>query len=126
MNAESLREYCLSFEGVTERMAFTKASSEYDRHILVFYVKDKWFCFFNVYEFDFCTLKCKPEESKKLQEKYQDIMPGYHMNKKHWISVNFDKQVSDNVIRDLIKKSYELVVATLTKKEKQSLSDHNQ
>lgn len=123
MNAESMREYCLSFEGVTEKMAFKKATSEYDRNLLAFYVKDKWFCFFNVDEFDFCTLKCDPEESKKLQEKYEDITPGYHMNKKHWISVRFNKNVPDKVIKELLKNSYELVVASLTKTERDGLEE---
>ncbi|MDQ0639938.1 putative DNA-binding protein (MmcQ/YjbR family) [Pedobacter sp. W3I1] len=123
MNAETLREYCLSFEGVTDKMAFTKASAEYDRNLLAFYVKEKWFCFFNVDEFDFCTLKCDPEESKILQDKYQGITPGYHMNKKHWISVHFNKDVPDKLIKTLLKKSYELVVASLTKAEIHDLED---
>jgi len=123
MNAESTREYCLSFKGVTEKMAFKKASSEYDRNLLAFYVKNKWFCFFNVNEFDFCTLKCDPEESKKLQEKYEDVTAAYHMNKKHWINVYFNKEVSDKVIKDLLKNSYELVVASLTKRIRQDLEE---
>lgn len=113
MNAESFREYCLSLEEVTDKMAFIKATSEYDRNLLAFYVKDRWFCFFNVDELDFCTLKCDPEEAKNLQEKYEDITPGYHMNKKHWISIGFNKNVSDTIIKELLKKSYELVKASL-------------
>ncbi|SFS58780.1 MmcQ/YjbR family DNA-binding protein [Mucilaginibacter polytrichastri] len=123
MNAESLREYCLSFDGVTDKMAFTHATSVYDRNLLAFYVKEKWFCFFNVDVFDFCTLKCDPAESPLLQEKYEGISPGYHMNKKHWISIQFNKDVPDAVLKDLLKKSYDLVVATLTKTEKQDLEE---
>ena len=126
MNAESLRAYCLSFEGVTDKMAFTKASAEYDRNLLAFYVKEKWFCFFNVDEFDFCTLKCDPAESKKLQDKYEGITPGYHMNKKHWISIHFNKDVPVNLIKTLLKNSYELVVASLTKTEKHDLEEDAQ
>jgi len=126
MNAESLRAYCLSFEGVTDKMAFTKASAEYDRNLLAFYVKEKWFCFFNVDEFDFCTLKCDPAESKNLQDKYEGITPGYHMNKKHWISIHFNKDVPVNLIKILLKNSYELVVASLTKTEKHDLEEDAQ
>jgi len=118
MNAESLSAYCLSFEGVTDKLAFTRATSKYDRSLLAFSVKDKWFCFFNVDEFDFCTLKCDPGESRKLQEKYEDITPGYHMNKKHWISIGLNKNVPDAIIKELLKKSYGLVVASLTKTER--------
>jgi len=123
MNAESLRDYCLSLKGVTDKMAFTNATTEYDRNLLAFYVKDKWFCFFNVDEFDFCTIKCDPEESKILQEKYEEITPGYHMNKKHWISVHFNKNVPDKVIKGLLKKSYQLVVASLIKTERDDLKE---
>ena len=48
MNVEEFREYCLSFKGVHDRMPFKKATSEYDRDLLVFYVMDKWFCFVNI------------------------------------------------------------------------------
>ena len=55
MNIEEFREYCLSFKGVHDRMPFKKATSEYDRDLLVFYVMDKWFCFVNIDAFDFCN-----------------------------------------------------------------------
>ena len=61
MNIEDFRAYCLSLKGVTEKMPFGKAASEYDRNLLVFSVLDKWFCFVNVDVFDFCDLKCDPE-----------------------------------------------------------------
>ncbi|WP_374726377.1 MmcQ/YjbR family DNA-binding protein [Mucilaginibacter pocheonensis] len=48
---------------------------------------DKWFCFVNIEEFDFCDLKCDPMESKRLQQEYEGITPGYHMNKHHWINI---------------------------------------
>ncbi len=123
MNAENLREYCLSFKGAVDKMAFTKATSEYDRGLLAFYVKDKWFCFFNVDELDCCTLKCEPEESKNLREKFAEIKPGYHMNKKHWISIDLNKNVPDKLIRELIRKSYDLVVASLTKNDREDQSE---
>ena len=57
MNIEDFRTYCLSFKGVSEKMPFGKASTEYDRNLLVFSVCDKWFCFVNVDVFDFCNGK---------------------------------------------------------------------
>lgn len=121
MNVEDFREYCLSLRGAHNKLAFEKSNSEYDKDILVFSVAEKWFAFVNIEVFDFCNLKCDPEESEKLQSKYEEITPGYHMNKKHWISVKFNGKVPDALIKELVKKSYELVVGTLTKKEKLDL-----
>ncbi len=123
MNIEDFRDYCLSFEGVHDKMPFDKATSEYDRNLLVFYVADKWFCFVNIDVFDFCNIKCDPERIEELQDRYEAIRPGYHMNKKHWISVCFDKDVPDKTIKDLVRRSYEIVVSSLSKQERAALQD---
>ncbi len=115
-NIEDFRTYCLSFKGVREKMPFKKAASEYDRNLLVFYVADKWFCFVNIDVFDFCNIKCRTEQIEDLQERYEGIKPGYHMNKKHWISVYFGKDVPDKTIQELVKQSYDIVVDSLSKK----------
>lgn len=117
MNIEEFRDYCMSFKGVTEKMPFGKAASEYDRNLLVFSVLDKWFCFVNIDIFDFCTLKYPADELGELQALGDDIKPAYHMNKKHWTSVCFNRQLSDQCIRDIVRRSYETVAASLTKKE---------
>lgn len=121
MNIEEFRTYCLSFKGVHDKMPFEKATSEYDRNLLVFYVVDKWFCFVNVDAFDFCNIKCKPEQIEELQDKYEGVKPGYHMNKKYWISVYFNEDVPDKKIKELVKLSYDIVVGSLSKKEKEEL-----
>lgn len=121
MNIEDFRTYCLSYKGVHDKMPFDKAASDYDRNLLVFYVADKWFCFVNIDVFDFCNLKCPTHRIADLQERYEGITPGYHMNKKHWISVHFNKDVPDRMIKELVKQSYDLVVASLSKKEREAL-----
>ena len=121
MNIEDFRTYCLSFKGVHEKMPFGKSTSDYDRGLLVFYVLDKWFCFVNVDVFDFCDLKCPTEQIDGLQEQYNGIRPGYHMNKRHWISVCFDKDVPDEKIKELVRQSYETVVSEMSKKERETL-----
>lgn len=121
MNIEEFRDWCLSFKGVYDKMPFEKATSEYDRNLLVFCVADKWFCFVNVEVFDFCNIKCDPGQIQALQDRYEGIRPGYHMNKKHWISVAFDRDVPDKTIKDLVRQSYERVVASLSKKEREAL-----
>lgn len=123
MNIEEFRAYCLSFSGVHDKMPFDKATSDYDRNLLVFYVADKWFCFVNIDVFDFCNIKCPSEQIEDLQERYEGITPGYHMNKKHWISVHFEKDVPDKLIKELVKQSYDIVVATLSRKEREALQN---
>lgn len=123
MNIEEFREYCLSFKGDPEKMTFKKFNSDYDKNLLTFSVMDKWFCFENIEEFDFCDLKCDPMESKRLQDEYEGITLGYHMNKDHWISVYFKKDVPKSKIESLVKASYNLVDAGLTKKQQKELDE---
>lgn len=121
MDIEDFRTYCLSFKGAQEKMPFKKATSGYDRNLLVFYVVEKWFCFVNIDVFDFCNIKCPSEQIADLQDRYEGVKPGYHMNKKHWISLYFNKDVPDQTVKELVRQSYDSVVASLTKKEKEVL-----
>lgn len=121
MNVEEFREYCLSLKGVEEKMPFVNVADRYSRDVLCFYVGDKWFCFVNVEVFDFCCIKCDPVESVELQACYMGVKPGWHMNKRHWISVYFNRDVSDEMVRKLVKKSYDMVVKCLNRKERERL-----
>ena len=121
MNIEEFRSYCLSFAATHDAFPFAKATSDYDREILVFYVGDKWFCFVNAVLCDFCNLRCDTERIAALQERYEGIGPGWHMNKKHWISVRFDSDVPEPLLRELVARSYELAQAHLTKKQRAEL-----
>ncbi len=123
MNIEDFRDYCLSFKGVHDKLPFGKAASEYDRNLLVFYVLEKWFCFVNIDVFDFCNIKCKTEQIEELQEMYEGIKPGYHMNKKHWISVYFNSDVPGSKIKELVRQSYDIVVSSMSKKEREMLQN---
>lgn len=121
MNIEEFREYCLSFKGVYEKMPFPNVTNKYSRDCLCFYVSSKWFCFVNIEIFDFCCIKCDPNESGELQSRYVGITPGWHMNKKLWISVYFNQDVPDDMIKTLVKQSYGIVVNSLSRKEKEEL-----
>lgn len=121
MNVEEFREYCLSFKGVQEKMPFLDVADKYSRDVLCFYVGSKWFCFVNIEVFDFCCLKCEPERNLELQEAYQGIKPGWHMNKRHWMSVYFNQDVPDNTIKELVQQSYDIVYRSLPKNEKDSI-----
>ncbi|SEH65662.1 Predicted DNA-binding protein, MmcQ/YjbR family [Paenimyroides aquimaris] len=110
-NIEDFRNYCLSFKGVTEKFPF-------DESTLVFYVMNKMFCLVDIEAFDYCNLKCDPEEAEELRAQYNGIKPGYHMSKKHWNSVYFNSDISENQIKEMVVKSYDLVVKGLTKKDR--------
>ncbi|MCE2617089.1 MAG: MmcQ/YjbR family DNA-binding protein [Phocaeicola sp.] len=117
MNIEEFRDYCLSLKGVTEKMPFQKANTDYERNILVFSIGDKWFCFVNVDVFDFCNLKSAPDISTALQAKYEAVRPGYHMNHRHWISVCFNRDMPDSQIFELVRDAYLRVLSSLPKRE---------
>lgn len=73
----------------------------------------------------FINLKVLPENGDMLRDIYPSIHTGYHMNKRHWISVYEGEQISKELLEDLISTSYELVVKTLTKVQKQALEIHS-
>ena len=68
------------------------------------------------------TLKLHPSEGDFLRRQYADIIPGYYMNKEHWNSVYLDGAVPDNVLRDMIDKSYNILFASLTKKAQNEIA----
>lgn len=114
MNIEELREYCLSKKGVTERFPF-------DDVTLVFKVADKMFALTSLNRDLSVNLKCDPEKVIELREEFSAVLPGYHMNKKHWNTVMIDGTVSDKQICEWIDHSYELVVKSLTKAQREQL-----
>ena len=75
----------------------------------------------DVIEFTSINLKCDPEIGAELRERYPAVQPGYHMNKKHWITVTMDGSVPQKLIKSWIEASYDLVVSKLTKSEKLTL-----
>lgn len=60
------------------------------------------------------SLKCDPELSKVLREKYEEVMPGYHLNKKHWNTMILSGQLSWDEVQGLIRHSYDLVAGNTT------------
>ena len=114
MNIEELREYCLSLPGATEGFPF-------DDRIYVFFIAGKMFCATNIETYAYINVKCDPEKAIELREQYPDILPGYHMSKKHWNSLRTDGNLSDQLIRAWIRDSYELVISKLPKKIREVL-----
>lgn len=110
MNIEQLRDYCLSLKDVSEEFPFGNET-------LVYKVKGKIFllCGLDNAPLQF-NVKCDPDRALELREEYPAIIPGYHMNKKHWNTVLVDGSLSYTLIKELINHSYELVYKSLPKK----------
>ena len=114
MNIESLREYCLLKKGTTESFPF-------DETTLVFKVMNKMYALVNLEGRLSVNLKCNPEIAVSLREEYAFIVPGYHMNKQHWNTIYIDDLVPDQLVKQWIDHSYDLIVKNLTKSQKQLL-----
>ena len=110
MNVEEFREYCLSLPDVTEATPFEKFSKGRFT-ILVFYVNSHMFCYFNVDDFSNITIKCHPSEMAELKEHYQAIGEPFNGDKRYWISVQPNMDIHDEALKELVRKSYEIVKA---------------
>ncbi len=92
----------------------------------MFKVHGKIFALADVELFERVNLKCDPELAVELREKYSSVTPGYHMNKKHWITVVMDGTIPDRLVNTWVDASYALVVATLPRnvREKPASNGH--
>ena len=100
----------------------SKSSKPFGPDALVFKVMNKMFALVSQKEeTPRVTLKCNPADAVVLVSQFESIVPGYYMNKKHWITVSLEGDVPIGIIRDLATKSYELVFSKLTKSEKKKL-----
>nr|MBC7612318.1 MmcQ/YjbR family DNA-binding protein [Pseudopedobacter sp.] len=108
MNIESLREYCLSKSGATEGLPFGEDT-------LVFKVNDKIFILTSLEKSISFNAKCDPDKAIELREKFSEIIPGFHMNKKHWNTVYYNGSLSGKLLEEIIDHSYDLVFKSLPK-----------
>ena len=109
MDLAQFREYCLSKPDATEGTPFGP-------DVLVFKVRGKMFALAALDEVPVrVNLKCEPDLALELRDRYEQVTPGYHMNKKHWNTVVLDGVIADGEIRKMIDHSYDLVVQSLPK-----------
>ena len=108
-------DYCLSLPEVKEDYPFGP-------DVQVFKIKNKLFAILTkrqgIYRIN---LKCHPEEALILREIFEDVIPGYHMNKMHWNTVLLNDSIPDEEIKRMIDRSYCLVVKKLKKKIREVL-----
>jgi predicted DNA-binding protein (MmcQ/YjbR family) len=115
MDLESFREYCLSKRAATEDTPFGEDT-------LVFKVGGKMFALASLDEVPArANLKCDPDLALELRDRYEEVQPGYHMSKKHWNTVQLEGAIPPVEIRQMIDRSYDLVVAGLPKAKRERL-----
>ncbi len=109
MDLAEFREYCLTKPGACEETPFGP-------DVLVFKVGGKIFALAALDEVPpRVNLKCDPDLALDLRDRYEQVRPGYHMNKKHWNTVELASGIPDIELRKMIDHSYELVVKPLLK-----------
>lgn len=103
MDSKTVEDYILSFDGAVREYPFGEG-------VAVYKVGDKMFALMaEKKEPVNLSLKCDPQLGQTLRERYESVLPGYHLNKKHWITVILSGQLSWDEIQDLIRHSYILV-----------------
>jgi predicted DNA-binding protein (MmcQ/YjbR family) len=116
MNIEELHSYCLTLKGAEETFPF-------DDTTLVMKVGGKMFALIPLDTVETSiSLKCDPEKALQLRDEFPSVRPGYHLSKKHWNTVYMDGSISEELLKQWIVDSYELVVAGLPKKIREELS----
>jgi predicted DNA-binding protein (MmcQ/YjbR family) len=115
MDAGELRGWCLQQNGAFEDFPFGPEHS-------VFKVAGKMFAISALGRAPLeVSLKCEPDLAVELRNTYPAIRAGYHLNKRHWNTIALDGSLSDELVRDLIEDSYDLVVSALPKRVRERL-----
>ncbi len=114
---EQLRQYCLNKKCTSEDFPFNETT-------LVFRIGGKIFCITDIETLPLSfSLKCDPEKAIDLRETYTAIIPGFHLNKKHWNTIIPGQGLPIKLIKELIDHSYDLVYNSLKKSVKQSIAE---
>ncbi|MFF1279360.1 MmcQ/YjbR family DNA-binding protein [Streptomyces sp. NPDC058299] len=113
MTPQELRTFCLSFDAAVEDFPFSP-------EISVFKVLGRMFALTNLDARPLTVnLKCDPEDAIRLRGEHEGlIVPGWHMNKRHWNTVTADASLPDRLVKDLVEDSYDLVVAGLPRSQR--------
>lgn len=115
MNKDEVRSYCLSKTHATSDFPFDQVTE-------VFRLVKKMFALMGIdNDPGQINLKCDPPMGRDLREQFEAIKPGYHMNKEHWITVVLDGSLEPDMIKGLIDHSYELILKSLSKKQRTEL-----
>ena len=115
MQATALRAFCVAFPGSVETFPFGPRTS-------VFKVAGKMFALSQLAQSPLqVSVKCEPLLAEQLREAHDAVLPGYHLNKRHWNTVTIDGSLPDRTIKDMIEDSYDLVVSRLPASRRRAL-----
>src|SRR5437016_12859423 len=107
MDLAEFREYCLTKPSASEATPFGP-------DVLVFKVSGKMFALAALDQVPpTVNLKCDPDLALDLRDRYEQVTAGYHMNKKHWNTVEIESGIRDIELRKMIDHSYRLVIERL-------------
>ncbi|MDK6140362.1 MmcQ/YjbR family DNA-binding protein [Acinetobacter baumannii] len=121
MNGEQLHQLAIE---AARNLPFSEQTHPFGPEYEVFKILEKMFMLtVEVAGVKMINVKCDPYKSQEYQELYSFIIPGYHMNKKHWISIRPHKNLTSDFLRDLIGDSYDLVVKKLPVKDQKRLNN---
>ncbi|EYD52693.1 hypothetical protein J917_0825 [Acinetobacter baumannii 25493_4] len=121
MNCEQLHQLAIE---AARNLPFSEQTHPFGPEYEVFKILEKMFMLtVEVAGVKMINVKCDPYKSQEYQELYSFIIPGYHMNKKHWISIKPHKNLTSDFLRDLIRDSYDLVVKKLPVKDQKRLNN---
>jgi predicted DNA-binding protein (MmcQ/YjbR family) len=115
MTRNELIDYCRNKEGVTVEFPF-------DNTCMSFKLVSKFFAFINIKnKKNEISLKCDPWLATAFREQYEGVAPGYHLNKKHWNTIDADSDVPEGKVLEMIDMSYDLIYKKLKKQERENL-----
>lgn len=116
MDVKELKKICSKLKGTTIDFPF-------DNVTMVFRIGKKMYALCNIEKNSSVNLKCDPNLVPLLREEYKSILPGYHMNKRHWNTLEFQGDIPKDKFVELINHSYNLVFKSLTKKVQNEISN---
>lgn len=108
MNIEDFRTYCLSLEGVTEKIPFGKFAKRFDS-TLVFYVLGHMFCIVDIDNFTSVTVRSIPEEIEQLRQTYTSVEPPGNPTLRYWIQLNLNGDIPNPEIYAYVNRAYTIV-----------------
>lgn len=116
MTKNELIEYCKSKPGVTVEFPF-------DDTCMSFKLVSKFFAFMNIKkEASAISVKCEPWLAIGFREQYEGVTPGYHLNKKHWNTIDAELDVPEEKVKEMVDMSYNLIYKSLKKQEREALA----
>ena len=103
MDVLEFRDYCLS-------LPMTEESTPFDETTLVYKIGGRMYAYADMVDFTRIAVKCDPDEAIALRERYPEVEPAFHMNKRHWNGIRTTGDLPDSFIREQVRNSYLLVL----------------